>query len=468
MNISMKGCTKIYEGGVYAVRDLELDVRSGEFLVIMGESGSGKSTLLKLLSGIEQMTLGEMYFDGIRSESIPAEKKSISLVFQEYVLYPHMTVYENIVAGSKYRGISYEEADRRANYAIELFGLNDAKDQKPRSLSGGQQQRTSLAKALVCKSRLVLMDEPMSNVSEQAREEYCRLLSRLKRELPDSTFIYVTHNIKEALALGDRVAFMERGRIVGCVKTRLLKRELYGDEPAGILRTEKYAPLFRLPVEESDGEIIISGNKISRENEIYSRLIREPEGCFAEICIEKLSKSPLPNGISLVLEVKDNDGDSVRFSISGVDFYMHRRTRLEAGMKVRMYYDIKDIMLYDGGGRISSRYSLGGNIFPAKQLLKNAKGSTLSGELSSADRAASDARIFVPYTAISSAEPAGQLSVKADCCLAEDDFGDFKICFFDVKGALGVVSARLPADFIPFPNKNIRLNIDPSSSLIIS
>ena len=212
--IEAKYLTKVYKNGAYGLKNCSLNIESGEFLVVVGASGSGKSTLLKVLAGTEGLSCGELYFDGILSENIPVAKRDVSMVFQEYVLYPHMTVFDNLATPLKLKGEDEKSIYDRIMQVAHYLNLENVVDVKPKFLSGGEQQRVALAKAILKQSKLVLLDEPMSNVDEKSRWEYCRLLERIKQMLPDSTFVYVTHNMKEALFLADRIAIMDDGSVL--------------------------------------------------------------------------------------------------------------------------------------------------------------------------------------------------------------------------------------------------------------
>ena len=208
--INVKYLTKIYKDE-YALKNCSLEVKSGEFLVIMGASGCGKTTLLKAVAGVVSPTAGELYVDGMLAENLSQRERDVSLVFQEYVLYPNMTVYENVAL--PLRGMDEGQKQSVVMPVLQKLGLADAASQRPRTLSGGQQQRAALAKAMVKKSSLILMDEPMSNVPPVQRAEFCRLLAELRRQLPQTTFVYVTHNAGEALTLADRIAVMKDGAL---------------------------------------------------------------------------------------------------------------------------------------------------------------------------------------------------------------------------------------------------------------
>ena len=214
MNISCKAISKAYAKGIYGVKELTLEVESGEFLVVMGESGCGKSTLLRLLSGIYQPDSGELSLDGIPANSLKPQDRDCAMIFQDYSLYPNYTVYDNVGFYLKSQGMTPDEVKERIMPILEFMGLKNYINVKPKFLSGGQQQRVCLAKALVRRPKLLLFDEPLSNVDEQAREKYLTLIKETKKLLPHTTFVYVTHNGHEARFLADRIAVMLDGKIV--------------------------------------------------------------------------------------------------------------------------------------------------------------------------------------------------------------------------------------------------------------
>ncbi len=214
MNVSCKSVSKVYGQGVFGVKELSLEIESGEFLVIMGESGCGKSTFLRLLSGIYKPDGGELYIDGIPASSLQPQDRDCAMIFQDYSLYPNLSVYDNIGFYLKRQGLTPEQLKIRIMPIIEFMGLKDYINVKPKFLSGGQQQRVCLAKALVRRPKLLLFDEPLSNVDERSRDKYLRLIKETKKLLPNTTFVYVTHNSHEAMFLADRIAVMLDGKIV--------------------------------------------------------------------------------------------------------------------------------------------------------------------------------------------------------------------------------------------------------------
>ena len=212
MNITAKYITHIYPDGTYGLDDFSAEIKSGDFVTVLGESGCGKTTLLRVLAGLEKPCAGELYFDGVLFSDVPLKSRRTSMVFQEYLLYPKFTVWENIRTALDRYGLEPAEETKRIKKALRDFGLTDVAGQLPRFLSGGQQQRVALAKAVVTEPELLLFDEPLSNVAEAQRAEYMDIIRALKTRLPATTFVYVTHNVREALTLGNKLLVMGDGR----------------------------------------------------------------------------------------------------------------------------------------------------------------------------------------------------------------------------------------------------------------
>ncbi|MCI9561951.1 MAG: ABC transporter ATP-binding protein [Clostridia bacterium] len=214
MNITAKYLTKVYNNGVYALDGFTADIKSGEFVAVLGASGCGKTTLLRLFAGLEKPTAGELYFNGVLFKDLPISKRDTAIVFQEYVLYPKMTVWENVAVALERYDLTRAEEEKRVYTVLSGLGLIKFRNQLPRNLSGGQQQRVALARALVRRPSLVLFDEPLSNIAPEQREEYISIIKSMKAELPRSTFIYVTHNPREAMSVGDKLLIMGNGRLL--------------------------------------------------------------------------------------------------------------------------------------------------------------------------------------------------------------------------------------------------------------
>lgn len=199
-------------GSVTVVDDLSLTIREGEFFSLLGPSGCGKSTTLRMLAGLIQPDDGEIYIGGRRVENVPTHKRGLGMVFQNYALFPHLTVAQNVSFGLEMQGISRREARGRVEEALHLVQLNGLEDRYPRELSGGQQQRVAIARAIVTRPKVLLLDEPLSNLDAKLRE-HMRIELKLLQTRLGITTIFVTHDQVEALTLSDRLAVMNRGRI---------------------------------------------------------------------------------------------------------------------------------------------------------------------------------------------------------------------------------------------------------------
>lgn len=213
--VALVGLGKEYPGGVVAVKDLNLVVEDGEFLILLGPSGCGKTTTLQIVAGLEQATSGHVLFDDERVDRLPPHARDVSVVFQSYALYPHMSVFDNLAFGLRMRKTPRAEVRRRVNEAASLLGIEALLNRRPRELSGGQRQRVALGRAIVRQPRVFLLDEPLSNIDAKLRAQMRLELKALHRRL-GATFIYVTHDQVEAMSLGNRIAIMNRGTLLQC------------------------------------------------------------------------------------------------------------------------------------------------------------------------------------------------------------------------------------------------------------
>ena len=209
--LQLRAVTKRF-GAFVAVDELDLDVQPGEFLTLLGASGSGKTTTLRMIAGFEHPTSGEILMDGQPLTGLPPFKRDLNTVFQQYALFPHMSVRDNVGYGLRMRGITGAELTTRVTEALDLVQLGHLAQRAPRQLSGGQQQRVALARALVNRPRVLLLDEPLGALDLKLRKEMQLELRHLNRQL-GITFVYVTHDQEEALTMSDRIALMHNGRI---------------------------------------------------------------------------------------------------------------------------------------------------------------------------------------------------------------------------------------------------------------
>jgi len=208
--VTFSGVSKVFSDGTQAVSDMDLVVADGEFVVLVGPSGCGKSTALRMLAGLESITSGTVSIGDRVVNDIAPRDRDIAMVFQNYALYPHMKVYDNIAFGLRLHKVPKDEIDERVRHAAQVLGLEDFLDRKPRALSGGQRQRVAMGRAIVREPQAFLMDEPLSNLDAKLRVEMRAEISSLQDELGVTT-VYVTHDQIEAMTMGDRVAVMRKG-----------------------------------------------------------------------------------------------------------------------------------------------------------------------------------------------------------------------------------------------------------------
>ena len=211
-NVLIKDAVKIY-GDFTALNGVSLDIKEGEFFTLLGPSGCGKTTLLRMIAGFNSIEGGEFYFGDKLINNVPAHKRDIGMVFQNYAIFPHLTVEENVAYGLKARKVPKAEIDKRVKESLELVQIAHLAKRKPNELSGGQQQRVALARAFVIEPSVLLMDEPLSNLDAKLRVQMRSVIKKLQRRLGITT-IYVTHDQEEALAISDRIAVMKDGHIM--------------------------------------------------------------------------------------------------------------------------------------------------------------------------------------------------------------------------------------------------------------
>ena len=271
--VSLKHIEKVYtdserkgkkqRAGVKAVEDFNLEIADQEFIVLVGPSGCGKSTTLRMVAGLEDISAGDLYIDEKRVNDIAPKDRDIAMVFQNYALYPHMTVRENLEFPLKLRHIGKEEMEQKVNQAAEILGITAYLDRKPKHLSGGQRQRVAIGRAIVREPKVLLMDEPLSNLDaklrNQMRAEIIKLRSRIH-----TTFIYVTHDQTEAMTLGDRIVIMKDG-IIQQIGT---PQEVY-EHPANLFVAGFIGvPQMNFYDGETDGkEVVLAKTRIMLEKE---------------------------------------------------------------------------------------------------------------------------------------------------------------------------------------------------------
>ncbi len=210
--VTLKGVKKIYDNEVVAVQDFNLEILDKEFVVLVGPSGCGKSTTLRMIAGLEEITEGELYIGDKLMNEVAPKDRDIAMVFQNYALYPHMTVYDNMAFALKLRKMKKADIDAAVRKAAEILDITDYLARKPKALSGGQRQRVAIGRAIVREPQVFLMDEPLSNLDAKLRNQMRAEIIKLRQRI-DTTFVYVTHDQTEAMTLGDRIVIMKDGFI---------------------------------------------------------------------------------------------------------------------------------------------------------------------------------------------------------------------------------------------------------------
>ena len=208
--VLIKNLKKVYSGNVTAVHDVNIEIADKEFIVLVGPSGCGKSTTLRMVAGLEDISGGELYIDGKLCNDIAPKDRDIAMVFQNYALYPHMTVYENMAFALKMKKTPREAIDKKVREVAEILDITQYLDRKPKALSGGQRQRVAIGRAMVRDPKVFLMDEPLSNLDAKLRNQMRAEIIKLRQRI-NTTFMYVTHDQTEAMTLGDRIVIMKDG-----------------------------------------------------------------------------------------------------------------------------------------------------------------------------------------------------------------------------------------------------------------
>ena len=238
-SLSLQHIYKIYAGGVTAVSDFTLDIEDKEFIVLVGPSGCGKSTTLRMVAGLGEISDGELYIGDKLVNDVAPKDRDIAMVFQNYALYPHMTIYDNMAFGLKLRKTPKAEIDRRVKEAAKILDIEHLLTRKPKALSGGQRQRVALGRAIVREPKVFLMDEPLSNLDAKLRVQMRTVIKKLQKRLGITT-VYVTHDQEEAPAISDRIAVMKEGNIMQVGTSEQIYKKPENAFVAGFIGTSNF------------------------------------------------------------------------------------------------------------------------------------------------------------------------------------------------------------------------------------
>lgn len=347
--VKLKDICKVYDNGYQAAKDVNIDIKDKEFIVLVGPSGCGKSTTLRMIAGLEDITSGELSIDGKVVNDVEPKDRDIAMVFQNYALYPHMTVYNNMSFALKLRKMDKKEIDKKVRETAKILQLETQLDKKPKALSGGQRQRVALGRAIVRNPKVFLMDEPLSNLDAKLRTEMRAQISKLHKDL-GATFIYVTHDQVEAMTMGDRIVVMKDGLVQQINEPKALY-----DNPANKFVAEFIG---------SPQMNFLDVELISQGDDVYAKLVGKDDKFY------------VPGGKAAYLKEKGYLNKVVTMGIRPEDIHrekvflnMSPDTQFDASVVIRelmgseifAYFDFKGIQLiakFDGRNDVESGQEL--------------------------------------------------------------------------------------------------------------
>lgn len=352
--VVFKNIKKVYPGNVLAVKDFNLEIEDKEFIVLVGPSGCGKSTVLRMVAGLEAITDGELFIDGKKVNEVVPKDRDIAMVFQNYALYPHMTVYENMAIGLKLRKVPKEEIDLKISSVAKLIKIEELLNRKPKALSGGQQQRVALGRAIVRNPNVFLMDEPLSNLDAKLRVQMRAEIIKLHKELA-TTFIYVTHDQTEAMTMGTRIVVMKDG----IIQQAASPMEIY-DNPvntfvAGFIGTPQMNFIdVKISVEDENTYMKFGGEKLKLRSSKLLLDIKKRQGeMILGIRPEHIHIEPVKNYIELVgtIDIVEHMGAETYIHVQVSDERLIVRVPYEvnkkAGDKIKVFIDESKLYLFD-------------------------------------------------------------------------------------------------------------------------
>ena len=357
--LSLKQIGKIYQGGVIGAKDINLEIEDKEFIILVGPSGCGKSTTLRMIAGLEEISEGELYIDGKLVNDIAPKDRDIAMVFQNYALYPHMTVFENMAFALKLRKMPKDVIKEKVHEAAKILDIEHLLDRKPKALSGGQRQRVALGRAIVREPKVFLMDEPLSNLDAKLRVQMRSEIGKLHKRL-GTTVIYVTHDQTEAMTMGTRIAVMKDGYLQQCASPT----ELY-DEPvnvfvAGFIGSPQMN-FINVTLEKAENGAVLKGDgfqvtlpegKVKPEMDAYygKEVIMgiRPESIYDD----EAHIASMPDGvIDVDVDLTEMMGAEtyLYLKLAGTPIIarVNRRTTAKADDKIKVVIDVNKVHLFD-------------------------------------------------------------------------------------------------------------------------
>ena len=362
-SVKLTKVKKVYDNKVVAVHDFDLDIKDKEFVVFVGPSGCGKSTTLRMIAGLEEISGGTVEIDGEVVNDLQPKDRGIAMVFQNFALYPHMTVYDNIAFSLRLQKVPEDEIYEKVTNAAEILGITDYLMRKPRALSGGQRQRVAIGRAMVRNSKVFLMDEPLSNLDAKLRNQMRAEIILLRQRL-DTTFIYVTHDQTEAMTLGDRIVIMKDGYImqVGTptevfeMPKNLFVAEFIGAPKMNIMSTELVKEGGKYYVTPFGSKIVVDGEK----GEMLAKAGAESGEILLGVRPEHIVLSKTPeNAIPCTLEVNEmmgselhlhvftEDGTRLIVRVPTIDLAPEERAELVRGKELFISFEGKVMHFFD-------------------------------------------------------------------------------------------------------------------------
>ena len=364
--VILKKVEKVYENGFKAVHGIDLEIKDGEFMVFVGPSGCAKSTTLRMVAGLEEITGGEIWIGDKLVNDLPPKDRGIAMVFQNYALYPHMTVYDNMAFGLKMAKTPKDEIDRRVREAAEKLEITQLLDRKPKEMSGGQRQRVAVGRAIVRKPDVFLFDEPLSNLDAKLRVsmrvKITQLHKQLKAEGQTATMIYVTHDQVEAMTMGDRICVLNKGKIMQVDTPVNLYNKPKNRFVAGFIGSPAMNFVDGVIEENEDGIIFIFGNSkhlvLPKEmgEKVKSHIGKKvvlgirPENIGNKVTHPEGEKINFLKGQVSVVEHMGNE-EFIYFTIDGCEFTSRIEARktenVKYGEEGEFYFNIKRAHIFD-------------------------------------------------------------------------------------------------------------------------
>lgn len=359
-SVKLKDVTKRFEGGVTAVSNFTLDIEDKEFIILVGPSGCGKTTTLRMIAGLEEVTEGEIYIGDRLVNDVQPKDRDIAMVFQNYALYPHMTVFDNMAFGLKLRRTPKAEIKRRVHEAAKILEIEHLLDRKPKALSGGQRQRVALGRAIVRNPKVFLMDEPLSNLDAKLRVQMRIEISKLHQRL-QTTFIYVTHDQTEAMTMGTRIVVMKDGFIQQVDTPQSLYERPVNLFVAGFIGSPQMNFINVIVEKRSEGIYLVFGEhslklpegkakKIAAEDYIGKEVIMgiRPEDIHDEaVYVESMPESVIDAKVEVVEMLGSETLLYLFVDEISLTARVNPRTTARTGDIIRVAFDTNKIHLFD-------------------------------------------------------------------------------------------------------------------------